>query len=115
MSESELDKKALRAYRAYHKKHFHTNWGLIVRAIGKRFGRDPVTVSEIPAARNQPTIRFLGLWDTVAACGLPIDEMTKGVSQWIWPLEIPSHTLSPKVKRACQALSLDRVDISARS
>ena len=35
------------------------------------------------------------------------DEMTRGVSQWITPLELPNHTLSPKVQRACQALSLD--------
>ena len=32
---------------------------------------------------NQPveSINFLGLWDTVAAYGLPIDEMSRGVSQ----------------------------------
>jgi hypothetical protein len=33
--------------------------------------------------------------------------MTHGVSQWIWPLELPSHTLHPSVQRACHALSLD--------
>jgi uncharacterized protein (DUF2235 family) len=104
MSESELDREARRAYRVYHKKHFHTNWGLIAKAVRNRFGKTPITSTTLPAG---PKIRFLGLWDTVAAYGLPIDEMTKGVSQWIWPLEIPSHTLNPKVKRACHALSLD--------
>jgi hypothetical protein len=44
---------------------------------------------------------------TVAAYGLPVDEMTRGVGQWIWPLEIPSHTLHSDVKRACHALALD--------
>src|SRR6266568_3162286 len=107
MSETELDKRAKRAYRAYHKRHFHTNWGLIFKAIGKIFGKEPLTKAEIPPDRNMPVIRFLGLWDTVAAYGLPVDEMTRGVSQWIWPLEIPSHTLDPRVKRACHALSLD--------
>jgi hypothetical protein len=49
----------------------------------------------------------LGLWDTVAAYGLPIEEMTRGVSQWIWPLELPTRTPDPKILRACHALSLD--------
>jgi uncharacterized protein (DUF2235 family) len=107
ISESELDRLARKAYRAYHKKHFHTNWGLILKQIRKWLGRDTALPTGAPVGRNAPVIRFLGLWDTVAAYGLPIDEMTKGVSQWLWPLEIPSHTLHPAVRRACHALSLD--------
>lgn len=107
ISETELDRQARAAYRAYHRKHFHTNWGLIVQQIKKWLGRDVAKPSVVPRDRNVPVIRFLGLWDTVAAYGLPIDEMTRGVSQWLWPLEIPSHTLHSSVKRACHALSLD--------
>ncbi len=33
--------------------------------------------------------------------------MTRGVSQWIWPLEIPSHKLDRSVQKARHALSLD--------
>ena len=34
--------------------------------------------------------------------------MTRGISRWIWPLELPSHTLDrARVTRACQALALD--------
>ncbi|MGY3610047.1 MULTISPECIES: DUF2235 domain-containing protein [unclassified Bradyrhizobium] len=109
ISDSELDRLARQAYRAYHRRHFHTNWYLMVQAVMKMFGRKPPTLTpaEIPTGRSKPIIRFLGLWDTVAAYGLPIDEMTQGVSQWIWPLELPSHTLHPDVKRACHALSID--------
>ena len=107
ISESELDRLAHQAYRTYHRRHFHTNWGLIFRAIRKCFGKDVAPSSTVPSGRNVPVIRFLGLWDTVAAYGLPVDEMTQGVSQWIWPLEIPSHKLDDQVKRACHALSLD--------
>jgi Uncharacterized alpha/beta hydrolase domain (DUF2235) len=108
IDESELNRLADRAYRTYRRKHFHTNWGLIYRAIQghlplSRQKADDVRVGTIHA----PCIRFLGLWDTVAAYGLPVDEMTRGFSQWIWPLEIPSHTLRPEVKRACHALALD--------
>ena len=52
-------------------------------------------------------IAFLGLWDTVAAYGLPVDEMTRGVSQYLWPLELPDRQLNPRVRKACHALSLD--------
>uniref|UniRef100_Q07NP8 T6SS Phospholipase effector Tle1-like catalytic domain-containing protein n=1 Tax=Rhodopseudomonas palustris (strain BisA53) TaxID=316055 RepID=Q07NP8_RHOP5 len=107
ISESELDKQAQQAYNAYHKRRFHTNWGLMWRAFKGLLNKGAETQTQIPPGREMPVIRFLGLWDTVAAYGLPIDEMTKGVSQWLTPLELPNHTLSPLVKRACHALSLD--------
>ena len=48
------------------------------------------------------------MWDTVAAYGAPLDEMTRGISRYIWPLELPTHTLPrDRVTRACQALALD--------
>jgi hypothetical protein len=43
----------------------------------------------------------------VAAYGLPIEELTRGVSQYLYPLTLPSRVLPPMVKRACHALSLD--------
>jgi uncharacterized protein (DUF2235 family) len=35
ISESELDRLARQAYRNYHKRHFHTNWGLIIKQMKK--------------------------------------------------------------------------------
>jgi hypothetical protein len=61
----------------------------------------------IAGHKSVDSIRFLGLWDTVAAYGLPIDEMTRGVSRYLWPLELPDRQPSPKIQRACHALSLD--------
>jgi uncharacterized protein (DUF2235 family) len=92
ISETELDRQAHAAYRAYHRKHFHTNWVLIVQQVKNWLGKGATKPNVLPSGRNMPVIRLLGLWDTVAAYGLPIDEMTRGVSQWLWPLEIPSHT-----------------------
>jgi uncharacterized protein (DUF2235 family) len=106
ISESELHKQAVGAYRRYHGRHFHTNWWLILQFVRNLIGKgkpEPLPPGPYPV----PKIRFLGLWDTVAAYGLPVDEMTRGVSQWIAPLEMPNHTLNPLVLRACQALSLD--------
>jgi uncharacterized protein (DUF2235 family) len=108
ISDSELNRLAHRAYRSFRRKHFYTNWGIAFRAVKRFLGFKPheATNGQIGTIAA-PTVRFLGLWDTVAAYGLPIDEMTRGVSQWIWPLEIPSHTVLPSVQRACHALSVD--------
>jgi len=55
----------------------------------------------------QPTVKFVGLWDTVAAYGLPLEEMTRIVSLFFFPLGLCSDRLPSFVKKACHALSLD--------
>ncbi len=51
-------------------------------------------------------IKFLGVWDTVAAYGLPFDELTRAWD-FIFPLAFPERGLDKRVKRACHALALD--------
>jgi len=106
-SEAELDNKARAAYRQYRRERYHTVWHVedLFRAI-----RDLFLPKDYDKADNRPVekIHFIGVWDTVAAYGAPLDEMTRGISRWIWPLELPSHTLDrSRVMRACQALALD--------
>jgi uncharacterized protein (DUF2235 family) len=111
--EVDLQRLARAAYRAYRAERFHS----ILRVEGPlRWLRDRcVALVNLvrdrrpydPELNVRPDIRFLGLWDTVGAYGLPIDEMTRGFSQWVWPLEFPDRVLSRKVLRACHALSLD--------
>jgi uncharacterized protein (DUF2235 family) len=109
VNEAELDKKAIAAYRKYRSERYHTLWPWHpedwYRAI-----RNVLLPIKYDKGDNRQVkhIRFVGVWDTVAAYGLPIDEMTRGVSRWIVPLELPTHTLDrARVMRACQALSLD--------
>lgn len=101
-NEIDLDRLATAAFKDYRRRRYHTVWWEIFR---KDFRIPPPTA----AVNNRPvnSIRFLGLWDTVAAYGLPVDEMTRGVNKWIWPLELPSRVLDPRVRRACHALALD--------
>src|SRR5262245_18183924 len=105
-SEEELNRRARDAYRAFRRKNFHT---LLRVEEPFRFLRDLVIPDGYDSSKNRRVkrIRFLGLWDTVAAYGLPVDEMTRGISQWIWPLELPERWLCDEVERACHALSLD--------
>jgi uncharacterized protein (DUF2235 family) len=101
-NEIDLNRLAMAAYKDYHSRKYHTVWWEI---FNKDFKIPPAKT----AANNRQVngIRFIGLWDTVAAYGLPVDEMTRGVSKWIWPLELPSRVLDPRVQRACHALALD--------
>jgi uncharacterized protein (DUF2235 family) len=106
-NEAELHRYAITAYRAFRKEHVASLWHIeLMRRIRDFILRTPyeklkelkVTVSEI---------RFVGLWDTVAAYGLPVEEMTRFYSKWIFPFEILDPQLHPDVKRACHALSID--------
>jgi uncharacterized protein (DUF2235 family) len=109
-SENELHAKAKAAYRAFRRENFHTLWPRYFRPEAvARWIRDLVVRSDYSKADNRhgAKIRFLGLWDTVAAYGMPVDEMTRGISQWIWPLQLPSCRLDGSVERACHALSID--------
>lgn len=107
-SERELRRDAADAYREYRRRY--RNWtvdllrpvrDILIRAkralSGQGQGHD----------RLDAGIHFIGVWDTVAAYGLPIAEMTRGVDKWIWPLSMPNHSLNPKVRNARHALALD--------
>ena len=60
-----------------------------------------------PDAPSTILIKFLGVWDTVDAYGLPIDEFTRAWDRVVWPLTAKDRDLSPRIARACQALALD--------
>ena len=101
-NETDLDHLAKAAYRDYRRRKYHTVWWEL-------FHKDRKIPPSTTAAGNRHVnnIRFLELWDTVAAYGLPVDEWTRGISKWIWPLELPGRQLGSKVTRACHAVGLD--------
>ncbi|WP_159759750.1 T6SS phospholipase effector Tle1-like catalytic domain-containing protein [Sphingomonas sp. 8AM] len=56
---------------------------------------------------RRPEIRFVGVWDTVAAYGGPSVEITRAIDNWLYPLSMPNYALSKRVGRARHALALD--------
>jgi uncharacterized protein (DUF2235 family) len=102
--EAELDSLAKAAYRAYRRDRYQN---LKLEApyqwIRNKFGPNypPAGV-----CRNIK-ISFIGVWDTVAAYGMPVEEMTRGIHRYLWPIELPNNRLAESVDRACQALALD--------
>ena len=59
-----------------------------------------------PPARH-PNLRFVGVWDTVAAYGGPIVEIVRAIDNWFYALSMPDYRLSPRVACARHALALD--------
>ncbi len=58
------------------------------------------------APEGRVRIRFIGVWDTVDAVGLPFDELS-GVLNRLFRFKFPDHVLGDHVQRACHALSID--------
>jgi uncharacterized protein (DUF2235 family) len=59
------------------------------------------------ATTRVPDIRFVGVWDTVDAYGLPIHELKKGIDRYIWPMHLEDCDLHERIGKACHALSID--------
>jgi len=72
-------------------------------ARGRRKRNGKMLSEDLPI----PDITFVGVWDTVAAYGSPIAEVTKGIDRWVWPLSMPNYALSDRVNCARHALALD--------
>ena len=97
------------AYRAYRKRHKRGIVAKIYRPIRDRFLKTPTT-EEFNAAYSvspRPRIAFVGVFDTVSAYGLPVDELTIFIHKYLFPLRFPNMILSQKVDAAVQALALD--------
>jgi uncharacterized protein (DUF2235 family) len=50
---------------------------------------------------------FLGVWDTVDAYGGPIEEITRAIDYYYWPLSMPDQFMNHRINRACHALALE--------
>jgi uncharacterized protein (DUF2235 family) len=119
-SEKELARNAAAAYRNYRSKSFPSRSPIVITMRWLRdvliWTRDKITghrtykqIAEqtSKANRSEIPIRFLGLWDSVEAYGMPITELKRGIDLVLWPMLFGDLILSPRVQRACHALSLD--------
>lgn len=112
-TEQELAYQARDAYRTYRRRFQQT--GKPIEALRDlrdgfidRWRKRHAQVSYPELARTEvDKIALVGVWDTVAAYGMPIAELTRAIDKWIWPLSMPDLELSPKVERARHALALD--------
>jgi uncharacterized protein (DUF2235 family) len=103
-SEADLSTRARAAYRAYRFTRYPNN---TIEGLFRPLRTKAATQTHDPNQRPVDEIRFIGVWDTVAAYGSPLEEITLGFSKYIWPLELPNHQLHSKIHRARQALAID--------
>jgi uncharacterized protein (DUF2235 family) len=104
--ESELNRKSIQAYRAF-REAFHIRkfkrWTKFLRRMRNRTR----TTTYDSTKNTHPKIHFVGVWDTVAAYGGPIAEITRAIDNWIYPLSMPNYVLDEKVECARHALAID--------
>jgi uncharacterized protein (DUF2235 family) len=74
-----------------------TAWDIMNRSL----------VSRTPKTRPVKRVKFIGVWDTVDAYGMPVREFKLGVNNYLWPLALEDRVLNPAVEKACHALSID--------
>ena len=103
-SEADLSTRARAAYRAYRFSRYPNN---TIEGLFRPLRSKAAAQTHNPNERPVTAIKFIGVWDTVAAYGSPLEEITLGFSKYIWPLELPNRQLSNKVYRARQALAID--------
>ena len=66
-----------------------------------------VGTAPAPDLRYHPVIEYVGVWDTVAAYGGPVAEITRAIDNWIFPLSMPNYHLARQVRAARHALAID--------
>lgn len=110
-NEEHLARDAKTAYRQYRaERKFHS--GIFVTPLRKLrdFVRHKILrAPTIDKVKLTPVDRFhfLGVWDTVDAYGGPIEEITRAIDYYYWPLSMPDQFMNQKITRACHALALE--------
>jgi uncharacterized protein (DUF2235 family) len=61
----------------------------------------------VPVRTRVEHVRFIGVWDTVDAYGMPIEEIRTGYDKYLFPMTFRDHRLWSAVEFARHALSLD--------
>jgi uncharacterized protein (DUF2235 family) len=76
----------------------------VISPVRRRIQGSPKYAS---SGNYKPVIKFIGVWDTVAAYGGPIIEVTRAIDMFVYPLSMASYRLNPRVRCARHALALD--------
>lgn len=123
-TEKGFNRAVSKAYKSYRKTYWQQNTHFIPRilsAIGRTI-RDKILRSHILDARifkksfshnlaeitpHQKPVEFIGVWDTVDAVGLPIDELANALDKYIYPYQFKNQILGDYVEHAAHALAID--------
>ncbi|MBE7637112.1 hypothetical protein GUA87_09680 [Sneathiella sp. P13V-1] len=113
-----LVRHAYKSYRQLYWKKANAKLPNVVSAVG-RWVRDNVFRAKVLPhtefrkrfshqwKEDEQPIEFIGVWDTVDALGLPVDELSDMLDKYIYPYKFSNHRLGSKVKFAAQAMAID--------
>lgn len=97
----ELEKEAVRAEQAAKAAREKAD------AKTDAFRREYSISDNVHAPDGLVSIKFIGVWDTVAAVGLPFAEISNFWNRFVYPFMFPDYLLSPRVEKGCHAVSID--------
>ncbi|HJT53675.1 MAG TPA: DUF2235 domain-containing protein [Candidatus Angelobacter sp.] len=100
---NDLHSKVEEAYRIYRQRYRPKLWE---RLFGKPDASTTTKFRERFSRNCEVHIKFLGVWDTVDAVGLPF-HLADFLNAIIYRFKFPDHRLSGIVDQACHALSVD--------
>lgn len=66
-----------------------------------------VDLSDAKCQQVFPDISFIGVWDTVDAYAMPVDELKIAIDNWVWPMSFADRNPSNSLLTIRHALSLD--------
>src|SRR5712671_2105308 len=111
-NEADLARDAEIAYREYRKaRNFRSGGNILIGPL--RALRDWVShiVFRKPSFQQLDLVKiekfdFLGVWDTVDAYGGPIEEITRAIDYWYWPLSMPDQFMNHRIARSCGTIAM---------
>jgi len=115
-----LKKGVKQAYKSYRRGYWDKAsallklWSKIFRPIrdtvwGTVLPRDQFRekFSHAKPGTGEKLIEFIGVWDTVDAVGMPIDELSILLDKGLYPYKFPDQKFSGDVALGCHALAID--------
>jgi len=112
-TDAELRRLVRKAFRKY-RKRYRTWLGNRIKNFFKsdkelreQFRQTYAVKDDKHVPEGKVRIRFIGVWDTVAAVGLPFDQLANFINNVFYRFKFPDRQLSVRVDKACHALAID--------
>ena len=104
LPERQFQREVLRRWDTYRRTRFREQQK---RWLLRRTLSPQRPLEEVECEGRVPQFTFVGLWDTVGAYGLPIDEIQHAIDLYLYPFSFRDRHLSSIVQCAYHALALD--------
>lgn len=91
----------------YHGLAGHRSYAAVRKEMQRQADIPETAEADPRENRIKVSTEFLGLFDTVEAFGVPLEEMRRAIDRAIWPISFRNRVLAKRVKHVRHALALD--------